>query len=115
MTYTGHCLCGQVSIEIKGDVTQKIHCYCSMCQRAHGSDHSEWGICLQKDIAVIGAEYIESYESSPGVMRRFCRRCGSNIQFHDASEFSKTHFAFAWALLAEKPESLPLVEYFKPA
>lgn len=35
--YTGTCLCKAVSIEIKGAISQIIHCHCSLCRKNSGT------------------------------------------------------------------------------
>ena len=112
--YFGKCLCGAVKIEIKSDLSLLVHCYCSMCQKAHGSDHSEWGICKKTDIQIVADPgIISQYESSAGVFRHFCSRCGSNIQWEDQSEHSKAHVSFALRLLEQPPLTVKLIEYFR--
>ncbi len=111
---TGQCLCGSVKLELSTMPIQKIHCYCSMCQKAHGSDHSEWAIALKSEVQFIAKpELISEYESSPGVVRRFCACCGSNLQWHDQSDFCINHVAFALALLDQPYLDIDVTEYFK--
>jgi hypothetical protein len=78
----GSCLCGSVRYEIRGPVGRVSHCHCSMCRKAHGAAFATYGRVERSDFALVsGAEDIASYRSSPGVIRTFCKRCGSNLQF----------------------------------
>ena len=58
----GSCLCGGVRYRINGRLFDAMHCHCSMCRKAQGSE-----------------DLITFYESSPGNHRGFCRVCGSPI------------------------------------
>ena len=78
----GSCLCGSVRYEIRGPVGRVSHCHCSMCRKAHGAAFASYGRVERSDFALVsGADYIASYRSSPGVIRTFCKQCGSNLQF----------------------------------
>lgn len=78
----GSCLCCAVRYEIHGPISHVTHCHCSMCRKAHGAAFATYGRVERKDFLVTsGAEDISSYQSSPGVNRTFCRRCGSTLQF----------------------------------
>src|SRR5688500_17487869 len=78
----GSCLCTSVRYEIRGRVSRVTHCHCAMCRKAHGAAFATYGRVDRSDFAVVaGAEDIASYRSSPEVIRTFCKRCGSNLQF----------------------------------
>lgn len=78
----GSCLCGRIRYEVRGPVGRVSHCHCSMCRKAHGAAFATYGRVERSEFVLIcGADDIGSYESSPGVRRTFCKRCGSNLQF----------------------------------
>lgn len=78
----GSCLCGGVRYEIRGPVSRVTHCHCSMCRKAHGAAFATYGRVERSDFVLVsGADDIASYRSSPGVVRTFCKRCGSTLQF----------------------------------
>ena len=78
----GSCLCGGVRYEIRGIVSHVTHCHCSMCRKAHGAAFATYGRVQRADFVVVsGADDIVSYRSSPQVIRTFCKRCGSTLQF----------------------------------
>jgi hypothetical protein len=78
----GSCLCGAVQYEIRGPVTRVTHCHCSMCRKAHGAAFGTYGRVERSDFVLLsGTDDIVSYRSSSEVIRTFCRRCGSTLQF----------------------------------
>ena len=78
----GSCLCGKVRYEIRGAVSHMTHCHCSMCRKAHGAAFATYGRVQRSDFVLTrGVDDIASYHSSPGVIRTFCRQCGSTLQF----------------------------------
>jgi hypothetical protein len=114
MLFHGSCLCGSVKIKIKGSVDQIVRCYCSLCQKAHGSDYSAWGICQKAAFEIAhGAEHVKMYESTPGVERSFCSSCGSNLQWKDSTEFNENYASFSLALLDQPLVNVPISEYYK--
>lgn len=53
-----------------------------MCQKAHGAAYATYvNVDLNGLHIIEGQEYLTHYESSPGVVRTFCKKCGSNLQF----------------------------------
>jgi hypothetical protein len=56
------------------------HCHCATCRKAHGSAFSSVSsVPRDKFRWTKGANLLASYESSPGKLRRFCSKCGSQI------------------------------------
>jgi ADP-ribosyl-[dinitrogen reductase] hydrolase len=76
----GSCLCGAVRYEIDRLASPIGFCHCLTCQKAHAAasaptarvrrEHFRW---------LLGRESVAGYESSPGKIRHFCKRCGSHI------------------------------------
>ena len=82
------------------------HCHCSMCRRAHGTAFGTYAKVRWEDFAfVAGRDLIEAYPSSPGIVRSFCRRCGSRLQF--ISEDDRQHFGLAAGTLDHDPGVRP--------
>ena len=76
----GGCLCGSVRYEISGELFMAAYCHCSMCRKAHGSAFCPRSLVWAKDFCwVQGNDSVADYNSSPGVHRTFCRRCGSPL------------------------------------
>jgi len=56
------------------------HCHCSACRRSTGASFATAGIARLSDFSVIaGEDLVANYESSKGVRRHFCSRCGSPL------------------------------------
>jgi hypothetical protein len=73
-----------------------------MCRKAHGAAFATYGRVERSDFALIsGADDIASFRSSDGVVRTFCKRCGSNLQF--ISDKRPAAFALALGTLDDDP------------
>ena len=90
-TRKGRCLCGAVGFEYQGPENWVGHCHCESCRRNTSSAFTTFvGVPLTAfrytgiDPAV--------YNSSPGVRRLFCPRCGAPVAY-DADAFpDEIHF-----------------------
>lgn len=80
MAIKGSCLCGAVTYEITGSFIAAGHCHCSICRKSHGAAFATWGHINPEQFRwTSGAEFVESYRSSHGRERCFCRKCGSPL------------------------------------
>lgn len=78
--YTGKCLCGKVSIEIAGAISDIIHCHCSLCRKNSGTAYATNGFINTGDFTITsGAENLTQYAFKPGRVRHFCTACGSPV------------------------------------
>jgi hypothetical protein len=78
--HTGGCLCGGIAYAITGELSSIQICHCGMCRKAQGSAFgANIPIAIAAFDLVRGSELLQEYESSPGKVRVFCRRCGSPI------------------------------------
>ncbi len=76
----GDCLCGGVRIEVSGKVGPVVYCHCSRCRKASGTAFgANADVWLKYWRVLAGEDLIREFESSPGVFRAFCGRCGSPI------------------------------------
>ena len=79
-TVRGSCLCGDVAWEATGPLEFMSHCHCSRCRKTHGAAFATFIVCPAAAFRLVrGRERIERYESSPGLFRPFCGRCGSVV------------------------------------
>ena len=79
-TYRGSCLCGSVGYEIQVESIQASHCHCSMCRKAHGAAYATWGSVPSEDFRwTQGEDLVSANQSSQGLSRYFCSRCGSQL------------------------------------
>ncbi len=79
-TNAGGCLCGDVRYEVSGSSLWKSICYCESCTRAAGAPATAWAGFEKSKFRLLKGR-IEIYESSPGVLRGFCRRCGTSLTY----------------------------------
>ena len=79
--HTGRCLCGAVRLEIDaGAFLHAYYCHCSRCRRASASSFATNGFVKSENLRVVAGEgVLGAHESTPGVFRQFCTRCGSHL------------------------------------
>lgn len=97
----GSCLCGDVRYRVTQLDSPIVHCSCQTCIKAHAAafntaagvrrDHFEW---------TSGQDKLTSYESSPGKLRHFCSRCGSQLL---AEKQDQENFVLRVATLDDDP------------
>ena len=73
-------MCGAVRYRIRGAPTYAGNCHCRDCQRAVGAGFVTWIGTKPKDLEVTRGE-ITHCETSPGIHRGFCGRCGASLTF----------------------------------
>ena len=77
----GRCLCGDHRFALEGPFELNHHCHCSYCRKQHGSAYvSLLGVPVD-GFRHVGGETIR-YESSPGLHRESCARCGTALAQH---------------------------------
>jgi len=80
MIHTGHCLCGGVRFEVRGDLGPPVACHCQYCRRAHGSPFSIVSLIRRSDLHfTAGKELLTVWDTAGGGQRVFCSRCGTRI------------------------------------
>lgn len=80
---TGHCLCGTVRYEIRGEPVAMMYCHCEECRRATGSSLNTSVFVRTDDFHVVAGEAAVSFhETSPDNRRHYCNRCGSPLFKH---------------------------------
>lgn len=80
MLHKGSCLCGRVTFEIDGDLTDVLNCHCSMCRKLHASAFRTRAKINSSDWKTLqGQAFIKFYESSPGEHKGFCSECASSL------------------------------------
>ena len=82
-TREGRCLCGDIRFEILGSPYLVEFCHCVSCRKSVGAPVMAWaGISREHFRLVSGIPKI--YNSSPGVERGFCGKCGTSISITSA-------------------------------
>jgi len=78
--YIGQCLCGEVKIKVHGQITDIIHCHCSLCRKNSGTAFATNGFINAIDLEFISGEgSLSTFVFKPGKNRHFCHLCGSPI------------------------------------
>lgn len=86
----GSCLCGAINIQIKGKITDIIHCHCSLCRKNSGTAYATNGFVNSDDFQVIkGKESLKEFVFKPGRVRHFCTHCGSPMFSSNASDVAR--------------------------
>ena len=78
--HEGGCLCGAVRFEVSGPAKWTAYCHCQSCRRHTGAPVSAFAGFERAQVRMTG-DAIAAFESSPGVTRGFCARCGSTISY----------------------------------
>lgn len=76
---TGGCLCGSVQFVAAKTGALGI-CHCRMCQRWAGGPFIAVTV-EASDMAIVGADYVGTYESSSWATRSHCTKCGSVLWY----------------------------------
>jgi len=78
----GSCLCGSIKFQISAESVSASHCHCKMCQKQHGAAFATYANFPRDKIKYIcGEEKLSVYNSSADILRKFCKVCGSNIEW----------------------------------
>jgi hypothetical protein len=78
--FEGGCLCGAIRYRLQGAPDWSAHCHCRSCQKATGAAFATWvGVKKEKFQVIVGQPTI--CNSSPGVERSFCGRCGTSLTY----------------------------------
>jgi hypothetical protein len=89
--FQGHCMCGDVRFEAVGKPKWILWCHCESCRRHSGAPASVF-VSFADDTVSITQGEIAKYESSPGVERGFCARCGATLTCSNPKLPNETHF-----------------------
>src|SRR5258708_30044753 len=75
---SGSCACGAVAFEADAPPAPIAFCNCRTCRKVSGTAFgANMSVPRHSFRWLRGEERLNSYESSPGKVRRFCRTCGS--------------------------------------
>jgi hypothetical protein len=89
--YAGRCLCGAVRFEAKGEPKWVRWCHCESCRRHSGAPASVF-VSFDNDAVTVTEGAIVKYNSSPGVQRGFCAKCGSTLTCANERLPKETHY-----------------------
>ena len=98
---TGRCLCGQITYRAGAAPLWQMHCHCESCRRATSSGFTSFFSVADGQWAWTGPEPA-LFRSSPGVERRFCPTCGSQMSYRSEEVPGEMHF---YAASLDHPET----------
>ncbi|MFT4100799.1 MAG: GFA family protein [Burkholderiaceae bacterium] len=76
----GSCLCASIRYEVRSLAGPIVHCHCRTCRKAHAAAFTSTARVNREDFRwSSGLDLLGSFESTPGKLRHFCRRCGSHL------------------------------------
>lgn len=84
-TFSGRCLCGAVSYEVRGPLTETHACHCNMCRRQSGHFVVATG-CKREHFVLTEERGLKWYRSSDWAKRGFCSECGSALFWDGGDE-----------------------------
>jgi hypothetical protein len=85
--YSGQCLCGEVKVEIRGSISDIIHCHCSLCRKSSGTAYATNGFVSSAEFSVIqGEQQLKAFSLKQGRLRHFCSNCGSPVYSSSAAD-----------------------------
>ena len=89
--YSGRCLCGAVRFEAKGKPKWVKWCHCESCRRHSGAPASVFA-SFENDTVTVTDGVIAKFNSSPGVQRGYCEKCGSTLTCGNDRLPTETHY-----------------------
>ena len=85
---TGSCLCGSVSYQITGRISDIWLCHCSKCRKTNGSAFQSGAVCRESAFRwTSGEKTIQDFVTDTGYRNRFCPQCGSKAPSHPFDGF----------------------------
>ncbi|MGI4945401.1 MAG: GFA family protein [Janthinobacterium lividum] len=79
----GGCFCGAVRYQAAAEPFHETVCHCADCRRAVGAAAVAW-FTVPSSTLRWTAGTPAAFQSSPGVMRRFCAVCGTSLTYEGA-------------------------------
>jgi hypothetical protein len=79
---SGHCFCNSIRFEVEGPEKFACFCYCESCQRAAGAPVVAWATYCRDTFRITKGK-MRWFDSSPGVTRGLCDKCGSSISYEN--------------------------------
>jgi len=78
--HEGGCLCGEVRYAVSGPSVWSAICYCATCTKASGGIAVAWAGIDKARFRILKGS-LTLFESTPGIRRGFCGRCGTSLTY----------------------------------
>lgn len=88
--HSGRCLCGDVAFEATGAPKWITYCHCESCRRHTASPVAVF-VGFEESALTFTKAAPRRYESSAGVTRGFCGRCGSPVSYQSVRYPGEIH------------------------
>src|SRR3546814_18236167 len=112
MDMSGGCLCGAIRYRVTAPPQSTSLCHCESCRRATGGPSLAWAIFAEDKVEIVAGE-LAVYESSPGIERGFCARCGTSLTYARANR--PRLFDFTTASFDDPDSSPPTLDTWTAA
>jgi hypothetical protein len=89
--FDGGCLCGAVRFRATGAPKWILWCHCQSCRKHSGAPASVFVSFEHSAVSVTKGE-ITKFNSSPGVHRGFCARCGATLTCENERFPTEAHY-----------------------
>lgn len=99
----GGCMCGAIRFRLNAPPYLVDYCHCNSCRKHTGAPVSVFADCKRNVVEWISGTPA-FYESSPGVRRGFCAKCGSTLTY-ESDDFPDEIHIHVGAL--DRPEDFP--------
>jgi hypothetical protein len=91
MSTTGRCRCQAITYEFDLKPRWVAYCHCNSCRRSTGAPVAAYLCVMRADVRFPMGEPAR-FETSPGVFRSFCGKCGSPIAYEGEKYPGEIHF-----------------------
>ena len=108
--HQGGCQCGAARFEVTGAPAFISNCHCRACRKATGAAFSTWVGFKAENVRWLTDEP-SFYESSKGVARGYCAKCGTPLTYASDRWPGETHFLLG---VMDRPQAYaPLGDAFE--
>lgn len=81
--HEGGCSCATIRYRITEPPFYSVVCHCKSCRRSNGAMAVAWITVPRAEFRFLSG-FPQPYQSSTGVVRRFCKTCGSPLTYENA-------------------------------
>lgn len=76
----GECNCGEVKVEVSGELPGLYQCHCSLCRKQGGSSSNTATIVDKSQFKWLsGEDSVQRWRKPSGFSSFFCQHCGSTV------------------------------------